>query len=79
VKAVPAAFDNEAQIVFTSEIDRGRNVARIFGCDCIDARRRYPSIDATAALRSPGLVADEERVAQIAQQLLTSPRRMRSM
>ena len=69
---MPAAFHHEAQIVFAGEIYGGGDIARGLGSDCIDARRRHPGIGPARALRSPGLVADIERVAQITQQLLAS-------
>ena len=74
VKAVAAAFDDQAQIVLAGEIDGGRDIGGSLGGDRIDARRRRPGVSPAGALRRPGLVADEERIAQIAQKLLAGGR-----
>ena len=67
VKTVAAAFDDQAQIVLAGEVDGGRDVGGSPGGDSIDARRRRPAVSPAGVLRRPGLVADEERIAQIAQ------------
>jgi hypothetical protein len=68
---VPAAFDHETQIMLAREIYGGGDIHRALGRDRIDARRRHPGVDPAGTFRRPDLVAEEERVAQIAQQLLT--------
>src|SRR5438067_2386867 len=62
---VAAALDDQAQIVVASEIYRGDHVGGFFHRDCVGARSGGPRIDLSGNLRTAGLVADVEGVAEI--------------
>ena len=67
---MPAAFDDEAQIVVPREIHRSRDVLGVSRGNRVRARLGGPRIHPTQGLREPGFVADEVRILQILEETL---------
>ena len=64
-----AAFDDQAQIVVSGEVDRCDNVFGLGGRNRIDARCRRPGIDPAGGLRQTRLIADVVGILQLPKDL----------
>lgn len=67
---MPAAFDNQPQIVLTGEVHSGGNVARCACGNGISTRSGRPRVDPAERLREAELVGDPVRVANFLQETL---------
>jgi len=67
--AVPAALDDQPQIVVAGEIDCSDNVSRGLGRHGVDARLRFPRIEPARALRQRDIVADVIGVFQLLEEV----------
>ena len=67
---VPAAFDDQAQIVLPREVDRCDHVSGVLRRNRIGAGLRSPGIDPAAGLRQRRLVANKVRILQARERFL---------
>ena len=67
--AVPAALDDQPQIVRPGKVDSSHHIGGALGRDGIGARRRRPGIHPAERLRQADVIAQEIRVFQVLEQL----------
>ena len=68
--AVPAALHDDAQVVRAREVHGGRDVGGLLRRDRVCAGRGTPTVHPAGGLRACRLLADEIRIAQVAQDVV---------